>query len=80
MKTNETAPIPQGYKATPLGIIPQEWEVKRLKNISRVVTGNTPLTSDMANYGNEYFSVSPVDLSESKYIYNTEKKLSLKGV
>lgn len=27
MKTNETTPIPQGYKATPLGIIPQEWEI-----------------------------------------------------
>lgn len=33
MKTNETTPIPQGYKATPLGIIPQEWEVKRLGDL-----------------------------------------------
>lgn len=29
MKNN----IPQGYKATPLGIIPQEWEVKRLGDL-----------------------------------------------
>ena len=34
MKTNATTPIPQGYKATPLGIIPQEWEVRRLGEIS----------------------------------------------
>lgn len=27
MKTSGTTPIPQGYKATPLGIIPQEWEI-----------------------------------------------------
>ena len=33
MKRNETTPIPQGYKATPLGIIPQEWEVKRLGDL-----------------------------------------------
>lgn len=33
MKTNETTPIPQGYKATPLGIIPQEWEVRRLGDL-----------------------------------------------
>lgn len=33
MKRNETIPIPQGYKATPLGIIPQEWEVKRLGDL-----------------------------------------------
>ncbi|MDM8269167.1 restriction endonuclease subunit S [Barnesiella viscericola] len=34
MKTNATTPIPQGYKSTPLGIIPQEWEVRRLGEIS----------------------------------------------
>ena len=33
MKTNETTSIPQGYKATPLGIIPQEWEVRRLGDL-----------------------------------------------
>lgn len=33
MKTNETTPIPQGYKATPLGIIPQEWEVNDFDRI-----------------------------------------------
>lgn len=54
-------------------------EVKRIKDIGTVVTGSTPSTSDMENYGNEYLFVSPVDLSGNKYIYNTEKKLSLKG-
>lgn len=71
--------IPEGYKETVLGIIPKEWEVKRIKDIGTVVTGSTPSTSDMENYGNEYLFVSPVDLSGNKYIYNTEKKLSLKG-
>lgn len=71
--------IPKGYKKTSLGVIPKEWEVKRIKDIGTVVTGSTPSTSDMENYGNEYLFVSPVDLSGNKYIYNTEKKLSLKG-
>lgn len=71
--------IPEGYKETSLGVIPKEWEVKRIKDIGTVVTGSTPSTSDMENYGNEYLFVSPVDLSGNKYIYNTEKKLSLKG-
>lgn len=71
--------IPEGYKETVFGIIPKEWEVKRIKDIGTVVTGSTPSTSDMENYGNEYLFVSPVDLSGNKYIYNTEKKLSLKG-
>lgn len=77
MKRNNN--IPQGYKESSLGVIPKEWEVKRIKNIGTVVTGNTPATSDMENYGNEYLFVSPVDLSWNKYIYNTEKKLSSKG-
>ena len=42
MKTNGTTPIPQGYQASPLGIIPQEWEVKRLGDITNVFSGTTP--------------------------------------
>ena len=71
--------IPEGYKNTSLGVVPEEWEVKRIKDIGTVVTGITPSTSDMENYGNEYLFVSPVDLSGNKYIYNTQKKLSSKG-
>ena len=71
--------IPEGYKKTSLGVVPEEWEVKRIKDIGTVVTGITPSTSDMENYGNEYLFVSPVDLSGNKYIYNTQKKLSSKG-
>lgn len=41
MKTNETTLIPQGYKATPLGIIPQEWEVKRFMDTGNFLRNNT---------------------------------------
>lgn len=37
MKNN----IPQGYKASPLGIIPQEWEVKRFKDVGNFLRNNT---------------------------------------
>ena len=75
MKTNETTPIPQGYKATPLGIIPQEWEVKKVKDICNVdtnsLTTKTPLT-----YEFEYISLSDVDsdsfeISTSHQIFQT---------
>lgn len=74
-----TAKIPEGYKNTLLGIIPNEWEVKKIKEIGQVVTGNTPATSEKENYGDSYLFVSPADLSDLKYIKNTEKKLSLIG-
>ena len=38
MKNN----IPQGYKATALGIIPQEWEVMRLGDIVSITSGESP--------------------------------------
>ena len=51
MKTNETTPIPQGYKATLLGIIPQEWEVKRLGDIAQCFSGGTPKARNNEYYG-----------------------------
>ena len=69
----------QGYKQSPLGIIPEDWEVKRIGDFGKVITGNTPPTEDADNYGNEYKFVSPADISGSKYIGSTEKHLSEKG-
>ncbi len=43
--------IPQGYKATPLGIIPKEWEVKKLGNIAQCFSGGTPNAGNNAYYG-----------------------------
>ena len=72
--------IPAGYKNSTVGIIPQEWEVNPVKDFGKVVTGNTPSTAEVSNYGDEYMFVSPVDLSDDKkYIFRTEKMLSSKG-
>lgn len=71
--------IPQGYKNSPLGIIPKEWEVKRICDFGQVITGSTPPTNDADNYGSAYMFVGPVDITESKYIKSTEKYLSEKG-
>ncbi len=77
--SNEKQHIPVGYKSSPLGIIPEDWEVKRIGDFGKVITGNTPPTEDADNYGNEYKFVSPADISGSKYIGSTEKHLSEKG-
>ena len=72
--------IPADYKYSAVGIIPQEWEVKLVKDFGKVVTGNTPSTAEVSNYGDEYMFVSPADLSDDKkYILRTEKMLSSKG-
>ena len=72
--------IPAGYRDSAVGIIPQEWEVKRIKDLGSVITGSTPPTADVSNYGSEYMFVSPADLSDNqKYVLSTEKMLSSKG-
>lgn len=76
---NENKHIPQGYKNSPLGIIPEEWEVKKICDFGKVITGNTPPTKDVDNYGSTYMFVSPADITENKYIKSSERKLSRKG-
>ena len=68
-----------GYKHTPLGWIPEEWKVKKVLDYGKVVTGNTPLTSDSENYGDDYMFIGPGDLGDWKYITKTSKKISRKG-
>ncbi|HZK12370.1 MAG TPA: restriction endonuclease subunit S [Atribacterota bacterium] len=79
MKNQLIKKIPEGYKQTEIGVIPEDWDVKNLGEIADVVTGNTPPTNDQSNYGEDYFFVSPADLGKSKYIFQAQKKLSNKG-
>ena len=67
------------YKESEIGVIPVDWEVKKLFEISDLATGNTPPTNDPTNYGDEFLFVSPADLGKGKWITQTEKKLSKKG-
>jgi len=56
-----------------------EWEEKKLGKIGDIITGNTPKTNEADNYGSEILFVSPADISENRYIYTTDKKLTPKG-
>ena len=56
-----------------------EWEVKKIEEIAKVITGSTPKTSDSENYGGTKLFVSPADISENRYIRETDKTLSEKG-
>jgi len=71
--------VRRGYKQTEVGVIPEDWVVKRLGDLAPIQTGNTPPTRDPRNYGDEFLFVSPVDMGSSKYISRTEKMLAKKG-
>ena len=74
-----SAAIRAGYKQTEVGVIPGDWDVKRLGDIATIATGNTPPTRDAANYGDEFLFVSPADLGDEKHVIDTQKRLSKKG-
>lgn len=49
---NANQHIPAGYKSSPLGIIPENWEVKRLGEIAEISSGTTPLRANIDFYSN----------------------------
>jgi type I restriction enzyme S subunit len=69
-----------GYKQTPIGMLPEEWHIGVIEDLGEVVTGATPPTNDLANYGNEYMFVTPSDINGCKHINHTERHVSTIGL
>jgi type I restriction enzyme S subunit len=67
------------FKDSPLGRIPEEWEVVRLGEVGKIVTGSTPPTINPEYYGDVYQFITPEDIQENKYINSTQRYLSPKG-
>lgn len=63
--------IQQGYKATSLGIIPQEWDVKKLGDIAQCFSGGTPKAGN-----NEYYDGN-IPFIRSGEIHQKDTLLSL---
>lgn len=57
----------------------EEWKELLLSEVGDIITGNTPSTADVNNYGGNRMFVSPADISELKYVTETKKRLTEKG-
>lgn len=69
--------IPQGYKHTELGIIPQEWEVKSIGEIAKCFSGGTPNSKDAGLYGGGIPFIRSGEIhSDSTAMYLTEEGLN----
>jgi type I restriction enzyme S subunit len=71
----------QGYKHTPLGWIPNEWQVKELGEIGKLSSGTTPLRQRQEDF---YLNgtipwVKTTDLNNS-FIVNTEESVTEKAL
>ena len=73
--------VPEGYKKTKVGIIPEDWEVKRLGEIAEIISGGTPSTTVETYWDGEIPWCTPTDItSSSKYIENTTRYISEEGL
>ena len=67
--------IPQGYKATALGIIPQEWEVMRLGDIVSITSGESPSLYHLKAEG-KYPYVNVEDLNNCEKYQESSREYS----
>ena len=67
--------IPQGYKATALGIIPQEWEVMRLGDIVSITSGESPSLYHLKAKG-KYPYVKVEDLNNCEKYQESSREYS----
>lgn len=67
---------PTGYKPSPLGPIPEDWEVKRLGEISHCFSGGTPKSGNAVYYNGNIPFIRSGEISKDK----TELFLSKEGL
>lgn len=59
--------------------LPMGWERIQLSEVGEIVTGSTPSTKDINNFGDRYPWVKPTDLDREEIIYKTRAGLSEQG-
>jgi type I restriction enzyme, S subunit len=55
------------------------WQLTRIKDIGKVITGRTPPTEVVDYFGDEFPFITPSDMKGSKFISKPERGLSSKG-
>ena len=71
--------IPQEYKQTELGIIPEDWEVKQISDFTSVVTGGTPSTQYAEYWGGDIRWMNSGELN-LKFVYDVEGRITEEGL
>ena len=65
--------------ASPLGDIPQGWEVKSIQQLGTVITGKTPSKGNLDFYGNDMPFVKTPDMHSNMFTLGTNDCLSTAG-
>ena len=66
-------------KITPVGNIPKDWDLLKIKDIGVVQTGNTPSKKEKKFWGGKYYWATAQDFG-SKYVCKTTETLTDIGI
>ncbi len=72
-----------GYKKTKSGWIPEEWEIVKLGDVSKIIGGGTPSTKESSFWKNgTIYWATPTDFTKRKgnYITETDLKVTKKAI
>jgi len=60
--------VPDGYKATEVGVIPVDWEVRTLREVCRQIVDGTHFTPTYTREGVPFYSVENVTANDFKHV------------
>ncbi len=68
-------------KETEIGLVPESWEEIKIGDLGKCVTGTTPKTAVEEYWNsNDFDFIAPADIGNTKYVYNSAKKMSQEGL
>lgn len=63
-----------------IGKIPEGWEVGKIKQFAKVITGSTPQSGNDSYWDGNVVWITPADLSQrSKHIFDSKRKITKEG-
>ena len=63
-----------------IGDIPEGWEVRKLKYLSKIKTGATPSSDDLKYFDGEYDWFTPSDFNDEAILRNSKRKVSQQAI
>ena len=71
--------VPEGYKQTKIGIVPNEWGISKIGSVSeRIIPGATPSTSVKKYWDGNIRWMSSGEI-HNRFIYNTKSNITKEG-
>ena len=58
---------------------PDNWNVVKLSDVGKIITGSTPSTTNLEFYGSDYVWATPEDIENIKFVNDSKTKLTKKG-